>query len=53
MISSFLIAITVIDYKHFIIPIEITTFIFLFQSLEYFFDKSILLNLKGAFVGSI
>ncbi len=53
MISSFLIAITVIDYKHFIIPIEITTFIFLFLSLEYFFDKSILLNLQGAFVGSI
>ena len=52
VVSSLLIAIAVIDYKYFIIPIEISLFLLFFISIMLFLNNSMLNNLTGLLVGT-
>ena len=52
VVSSFLVAITIIDYKHFIIPIQISIFLFIFISIILGFNQSISENIIGALIGT-
>ena len=52
IISSFLIAITMIDYKHFIIPLEISIFLFIFITINLFLNNSIISHFTGLLIGT-
>ena len=52
VVSSFLIAIAMIDYKHFIIPLEISIFLFIFITATLFLNHSIISHLPGLLIGT-
>ena len=52
IVSSFLIAIAMIDYKHFIIPLEISIFLFIFISINLFLNNSITSHFSGLLIGT-
>jgi len=52
VVSSCLIAVTIIDYKHFIIPIEISIFLFIFITITLFLNHSIFSHFTGLLIGT-
>ena len=52
IISSFLIAIAIIDYKHFIIPLELSVFLFIYISIDLYLNNSINNHLPGLLIGT-
>ena len=52
VVSSFLIAITIIDYKHFIIPLEISIFLFIFITINLFLNHSLISHFSGLLIGT-
>ena len=52
VVSSFLIAIAMIDYRHFIIPVEISIFLFIFITITLFLNHSIIAHFPGLLIGT-
>ena len=52
VVSSFLIAIAMIDYKHFIIPLEISIFLFIFITIILFLNHSLISHSPGLLIGT-
>tara|TARA_Y100001970_G_scaffold47257_1_gene59672 strand:+ start:36945 stop:37472 length:528 start_codon:yes stop_codon:yes gene_type:complete len=52
IISSFLIAIAIIDYKYFIIPLELSIFLFIYISIDLYLNNSINNHLPGLLIGT-
>ena len=52
VVSSFLIAIAMIDYRHFIIPVEISIFLFIFITITLFLNHSIIAHFQGLLIGT-